>query len=64
MMKVKVLKQFADRYTKEIRKSGETCEYEEKRARELMEGGYVEEAPKQGMQEKEASEKPLQKKKS
>lgn len=42
-MKVKVLKRYVDRYTKEIREVDTMHEYGEARAKELIRGGYVEE---------------------
>lgn len=46
-MKVKVLKRYVDRYTKEIREVDTMHEYGEVRARELIRGGYVEEVKDQ-----------------
>lgn len=43
-MKVKVIKRFADRITKEMRKVGEVHDYSEERAKELIKNGFVEKA--------------------
>lgn len=43
-MKVKVVKRFVDKNTKEMREVGKVYEYPEKRAKELIDGGYAEEA--------------------
>ena len=41
-MKVKVINRYVDRYTFETMEEGTTVEYEPERAKELMDGGYVE----------------------
>lgn len=43
-MKVKVVKRFVDKNTKEIREVGKVHEYSDKRAKELIDGGYAEKA--------------------
>lgn len=43
-MKVKVVKRFVDKNTKEMREIGKVYEYTDKRAKELIDGGYAEEA--------------------
>lgn len=40
-MKVKVIKQFNDRFTKERREKGDLCEYSKERAEELEKEGFV-----------------------
>lgn len=46
-MRVKVIKRYVDRITKEIREVGKTCDYGEERTRELISGDYVEETKAQ-----------------
>lgn len=43
-MKVKVAKRFVDKNTKEMREVGKVYEYSDERAKELINGGYAEEA--------------------
>lgn len=40
-VKVKVVKRFVDRITKEMRYAGKEYEYSDERAKELADGGYV-----------------------
>lgn len=55
-MKVKVIKNYVDRNTKELMETGSTIEYEDERAHELEAGGYV-----QIIDGKEVGENELQK---
>lgn len=41
-MKVKVIRRYVDRHTKEFMEVGHVCEYGQERAGELIDGGYVE----------------------
>ena len=43
-MKVKVVKRFVDKNTKEMREVGKVYEYSAERARELINSGYAEKA--------------------
>lgn len=43
-LRVKVVKRFVDRITKEMRYVGKEYEYSDERAKELADGGYVEPA--------------------
>ncbi len=53
-MKVKVIKRYVDRFTKEKREVGKTYDYGEERAKELISGGYVEETKAQKSEPAEA----------
>lgn len=44
-MKVRVVKRFVDRATKDMRYVGKEYEYSDGRAKELADGGYVEPVP-------------------